>query len=84
MAQTQSEIAEETAQQTRFNRCIGYRAIPGTAVGSVWAVRKRDLRRLPGVYHRREADVLAQTAAVGRPSARHSGQPPSRRWASNP
>ncbi len=46
MAQTQATIAEETAQQTRFNRCIGYRAIPGTAVGSVWDVRKRDLRLL--------------------------------------
>ena len=46
MTQTEAAIAEETARQTRFNRCIGYRAIPGTAVGSVWAVRKLDLRRL--------------------------------------
>jgi hypothetical protein len=46
MAQTQAAIAEEAARQTRFNRCIGYRAIPGTPVRSVRDVRKRDLRLL--------------------------------------
>jgi hypothetical protein len=46
MAQTQAAIAEEAARQTRFNRCIGYWAIPDTPVGSVWDVRKRDLRLL--------------------------------------
>ena len=46
MAQTQAAITEETAWQTRFNRCIGYRAIPGAPAGSVWDVRKRGIRLL--------------------------------------
>ncbi len=46
MAQAQATIAEEATRQTRFNRCIGYRAIPGTPAGSVWDVRKRGIRLL--------------------------------------
>ena len=43
MAQTQAAITEEAARQNTFNGCIGYRAIPGTPAGSVWAVRTRGL-----------------------------------------
>ncbi len=51
MAQTQATIAEEAARQTRFNGCIGYRAIPGTPAGSVWDVRKRGIRLLDNAFN---------------------------------
>ncbi len=38
MAQAQAVIVEEADRQIRFSRCIGYRAIPDTPVGSLRAV----------------------------------------------
>ncbi len=67
MAQTQAAIAEEAARETRFNRCIGYRAIPGTAVGSVWDVRKRDLRLLASAPStQKKGSPAAQIVRLGR------------------
>ena len=67
MAQAQATIAEEAARQTRFNRCIGYRAIPGTAVGSVWYVRKRDPRLLANAPSaQKKGPPAAQIVRLGR------------------
>jgi hypothetical protein len=69
MAQMQAAIAKEAARKMRFNRCIGYRAIPGTPVGSVWDVRKRDLRLLanaPSTH--KKGPSAAAIVPLGRPA----------------